>query len=88
MVLPPRILFIVDFSSVEDGFKALFPSHSMSVEGVKVSSGVSDQPISSSETLRGACQRAEAAQQNVPGAEFYVGVEGTSQTPNACTSMT
>jgi inosine/xanthosine triphosphatase len=46
------------------------------VEGLEVSSGVSDQPVGDEETHRGALSRARAALAGLPGAEYGVGLEG------------
>jgi non-canonical (house-cleaning) NTP pyrophosphatase len=41
-----------------------------------VTSGVSDQPFGIEETYQGAQNRADNAQKAVPGADYYVGLEG------------
>lgn len=46
------------------------------VEGVSVESGVSDQPMSDSETQEGARNRAFNAQKLQPEADYWVGIEG------------
>ncbi|HLZ63362.1 MAG TPA: inosine/xanthosine triphosphatase [Ktedonosporobacter sp.] len=58
------------------GFQAMFPHEQFEIEGVMVPSGVSDQPHSDAETLRGALNRAETAYQREPLADFWVGLEG------------
>ncbi|MFO7320765.1 MAG: inosine/xanthosine triphosphatase [Chloroflexota bacterium] len=58
------------------GFQRLFPDQAFSVEGIEVESGVSSQPMSDEETLRGARNRAEAARAQRPEASFWVGIEG------------
>ncbi|MCU0680222.1 MAG: inosine/xanthosine triphosphatase [Planctomycetes bacterium] len=58
------------------GFQKMFSEESFVVEGVSVSSGVSDQPKSNKEALLGARNRIINAQQEFPGADFYVGLEG------------
>ena len=58
------------------GFQRLFPHEVFQFEGISVPSGVSDQPMSNTETLQGAMNRAENAQQEVPTADFWVGIEG------------
>ncbi|MFN7919786.1 MAG: inosine/xanthosine triphosphatase [Bryobacteraceae bacterium] len=45
-------------------------------EGVAAQSGISDQPMSDEETLRGAMQRARHALELMPEAELGVGLEG------------
>jgi inosine/xanthosine triphosphatase len=58
------------------GFQAMFPDEEFSVQGIAVSSGVSDQPMSDAETLQGAMQRAQATHELEPAADFWVGMEG------------
>jgi inosine/xanthosine triphosphatase len=62
--------------AVEEGFKRMFPDMPITIQGVKVSSGVSDQPMSDEETLLGAEERARAAKLLKPDADFWVGLEG------------
>lgn len=58
------------------GFRAIFPQEEFEVMGVAVPSGVSDQPFSNAETLRGAHNRAIAAYHHDQQADFWVGIEG------------
>jgi inosine/xanthosine triphosphatase len=58
------------------GFKKVFPQEKIIIQGISVSSGVSDQPKTEAETLRGALNRAKNLSQEFPGADFYVGIEG------------
>ncbi|MDW3650087.1 MAG: inosine/xanthosine triphosphatase [Bacteroidia bacterium] len=58
------------------GFQAMFPQESFEVEGVSVASDVSDQPMSDTETLQGAINRAHHAKELYPKADFWVGIEG------------
>jgi len=58
------------------GFERVFPDHDLQVEGISVPSGVSDQPSTDAETLRGARQRAMNARDARPEADFWVGMEG------------
>jgi len=48
----------------------------VTVESCEVESGVSDQPMSDAETLKGARNRARNAKQVSPTADFWVGIEG------------
>lgn len=48
----------------------------VSIQGLEVSSGVSDQPVGDEETRLGALSRARAALHGWPGAGFGVGLEG------------
>ena len=60
-----------------NAFSRMFAPHRFEVDGAaRVVSGVGPQPMSDSETLRGAEQRALAAEEQVPDAEFWVGIEG------------
>ncbi len=58
------------------GFGQAFGEQQFIFEGVDVPSGVSAQPMSDEETYQGALQRAKAAQEAQPEADFWVGIEG------------
>ncbi len=66
----------VKIESARRGFEALFPGESFSTTGVNLPSGVSDQPHGDAETLQGALNRARAAADQYPNADFCVGIEG------------
>ncbi len=66
----------VKLRATEGGFRSAFPSRAMRFETVSVPSGVSDQPMTDEETLLGALNRAQAAAQQIPEADFTVGLEG------------
>jgi inosine/xanthosine triphosphatase len=66
----------VKINSVLHGFKAMFPQEQFEIKGISIVSGVPDQPEGDEETFRGARQRTEAAFQEVPDADFCVGIEG------------
>ncbi len=66
----------VKIQAVKDGFVKVFPHEVFEYEGVSVPSGVSDQPMSDEETLRGATERVRAAKEVKPDADFWVGLEG------------
>ena len=61
--------------AVKQAFEAAFqiPVHT---QGIAVSSGVSEQPLSDEETFQGALNRARNARQALPDANFWVGIEG------------
>ncbi len=59
-----------------NGFRRMFPAETFSVVPVSAPSGVSNQPMDSAETLRGALNRASAARTLRPQADFWVGIEG------------
>ena len=54
----------------------MFPGEIFIAEGISVSSGVSDQPMSDQETLTGALNRAANAKNAVADADYWAGVEG------------
>lgn len=66
----------VKLRAAQLGFTRIFPGKVFQFTGESVPSGVSDQPMSSAETLLGAYQRAQAARAGCPEADFWVGIEG------------
>lgn len=66
----------VKLEAVENGFRKVFPQESLDVIGVDVKSGVSEQPLSDVEMMKGAKNRAKAALNSVKSAEYGVGLEG------------
>lgn len=65
----------VKINSTDIGFHAAFESAFL-VEGLNVSSEVSDQPMGYEETYLGAFNRAKNAKQVFPEADYWVGIEG------------
>jgi inosine/xanthosine triphosphatase len=65
----------VKMNAALDGFIRMFPNEQWEVSGVKVPSGVSEQPMSDEETRQGAINRAENASKEKEG-DFWVGIEG------------
>lgn len=65
----------VKIAAVKLGFEKMFPAESFVFEGISVSSGVPDQPMSDEETLKGATNRAKNIQEETD-ADYYVGIEG------------
>lgn len=59
-----------------NGFRRMFPAETFAIASISAPSGVSDQPMTSAETLQGALNRAAAAQKTQPQADFWVGIEG------------
>jgi inosine/xanthosine triphosphatase len=59
-----------------NGFQRMFADETFTVETVEAPSGVARQPFSSEETRQGALNRARAARQVKPDADFWVGIEG------------
>lgn len=68
----------VKMNAALDGFIRMFPNEQWEVSGVKVESGVADQPMSDEETRRGAINRAENASKE-KDADFWVGLEGGAE---------
>jgi inosine/xanthosine triphosphatase len=64
------------------GFQAMFPERELGAEGISVPSGVSDQPMTSQETLQGATNRAANARQQKPDADYWIGIEGGVEETN------
>jgi inosine/xanthosine triphosphatase len=65
--------------AVSAAFESFFPDLSFEVQPVTVPSGVSAQPMSDAETLLGATNRAKAARELVPDADYWLGIEGGLQ---------
>ena len=65
----------VKISCTDAGFHQAFPTAFL-VEGLNVSSNVSDQPVGDEETLLGALNRAKNSKTVFPEADFWVGIEG------------
>lgn len=66
----------VKINAVLAGFQRMFPGEAFTAAGLSVASGVADQPMGDEDTLAGARNRARAARDAEPGADFWVGVEG------------
>jgi inosine/xanthosine triphosphatase len=66
----------VKIQAVLRGFQRMFLDQEFTVQNISVPSGVSLQPRSDAETLRGAVNRATEATRQLPKADFWVGIEG------------
>jgi len=66
----------VKIGAVSEAFAAVYPGATIDVSGVEVNSGVGDQPDSDADTRAGARARALGANDAVPDADFWVGLEG------------
>jgi inosine/xanthosine triphosphatase len=66
----------VKIQATQAAFEAMFPEQDWLCEGVSVPSGVPDQPMSDEETRRGAQNRAAAAREARPEADYWTGIEG------------
>lgn len=68
----------VKIKATKDAFRTLWPNKKWKVECVKVPSGISDQPMSDEESIKGATTRAKKALKALK-ADFGVGLEGGLQ---------
>ncbi|WP_018478754.1 inosine/xanthosine triphosphatase [Pontibacter roseus] len=66
----------VKVAAALQGIQRMFPSHTFHALPVSVPSGVADQPMTEQETLAGAVNRVNKAQEAHPEAAFWVGIEG------------
>ena len=64
----------VKINATDAGFCTYF--NGVEVQGVSVESGVSDQPKSDEETLKGALNRVKNARNEFNDADYWVGIEG------------
>lgn len=71
----------VKITAVKEAFEKVFPNQIIDVQGVEVHSGVSDQPMSDKESIRGATKRAKDSLKKL-NADFGVGLEGGLQKVN------
>lgn len=69
----------VKIRAIKNGFNKMFPHNKFVFEDVVVPSGVSDQPMTDAETLRGAENRMKNARQNFPESDYWVGIEGGAE---------
>jgi inosine/xanthosine triphosphatase len=65
----------IKISCTDSAFHQAFTG-SFLVEGLNVSSGVSDQPYGDNETYEGALNRAKNSKNVFPEADYWVGIEG------------
>jgi len=68
----------VKISAVKQAFLTVFPDETWEVVGIDVKSGVSDQPMSDKESIKGATNRANRALRQAKS-DFGVGLEGGLQ---------
>ncbi|MFY0591714.1 inosine/xanthosine triphosphatase [Roseivirga sp.] len=66
----------VKIKCTQDAFQKVFPNSKISVQGVSVPSGVSDQPMTDMETWKGAKNRSTNAKAKFPDCNYWVGIEG------------
>lgn len=72
----------VKIQAALNGFQQMFPQQVFTASGLTVPSGVSDQPLTSAETLQGALGRANAVREKLPDADYWVGIEGGVEEAN------
>ena len=72
----------VKINATKAAFEKMFPDEEFTFEGVSVGSGVSDQPMSDSETFEGASNRVMNAREAAPEADFWTGLEGGLEEKN------
>ncbi|MEO1366126.1 MAG: inosine/xanthosine triphosphatase [Acidobacteriota bacterium] len=70
----------VKHEAARRGLQLAFPGVLLTVEGISVPSGVSDQPMGDDETLRGALGRTEGAARLRPDVDYWIGLEGGVET--------
>ena len=74
----------VKLEAVKAGFRSIFPGDALEFVSLEAASGVSAQPMGDAETRQGAENRALAARNAQPDADFWVGVEGgAEETPGS-----
>jgi inosine/xanthosine triphosphatase len=66
----------VKIDAAQIGFRRMFSEAAFRFEGIASLSGVRDQPMTHTETLAGASNRARYAAQQVPTADYTIGIEG------------
>ena len=66
----------VKVEAAQIGFAKMFPNESFDVHGISAPSEVSEQPMSSNETLMGATNRAHNVSKLAPEADYWIGIEG------------
>lgn len=66
----------VKANAIRSAFQQIFPEDEFDTVSYDVPSGVSDQPKSDAETLRGARNRMDAVRLALPDSDFWVGIEG------------
>lgn len=66
----------VKINATREAFEKMFPEENFEFQAFDASSGVSDQPMTTEQTLGGARNRANDCKKNFPGADYWVGIEG------------
>lgn len=68
----------VKINAVKDAFQTLWPNKNWQFKGIQVSSGVSNQPTSEQETIKGAFKRAKDVLAKL-NADYGIGMEAELQ---------
>lgn len=66
----------VKLAATQGAFAKVFPKFKFEVVGESLPSGVSDQPMSEEETMKGSINRAINAKEKFPNSDYWVGIEG------------
>ena len=66
----------IKIEAAKKAFEIVFPDEEFEATGYAVLSEVSDQPMSSTETLQGGRNRVKNTRALAPNADWYVGLEG------------
>ena len=66
----------VKSAAIRSAFEKLFPNDTFETQTIDVPSGVSDQPMSDSETRQGAENRLEAVRCQLPDCDYWGAIEG------------
>jgi len=66
----------VKIEAAQIGFAKMFSNENFDVQGISAPSEVSDQPMSSNETLMGARNRGENVSKLATEADYWIGIEG------------
>lgn len=62
-------------NAAKQAFTALWPDEKWDIQGIEINSGISDQPMSDEESIKGAYNRARRALKEL-NADYGVGLEG------------
>ena len=65
--------------AVKAAFKKVWPNEKVEIVGLEIESGVSSQPMSNEESIKGATKRAYEALKKTKDADYGVGLEGGLQ---------
>lgn len=76
MIIAVGSLNPLKHDAVKIGFSKVWPNESLEIVPAKVSSDVSEQPLTGEETLLGSKTRAKAALDAISKADYGVGIEG------------